>query len=53
MIPSFPKVVPRRVIALAVLIVIALVAGFILSSQYSHNPNVIYTPIFATTPTPR
>ena len=51
MIPHFPKLVLRRVIALAVLIILALIVGLTLSARNQNNPNLHMTPIFAATAT--
>jgi hypothetical protein len=53
MIPTLPKIVPRRVIALVILIILALAIGFTLSSITRNNPNFQMTRIFAVTPTPK
>ncbi len=54
MLPSFPqKIVPRKVIAVAVLVAIALLTGLVLARQNSNNPNLRYTPMFAATATTR
>ncbi len=52
MLPSFPKkIVPRQVVAVAILVVVALLTGLILARQNADNPNIRYTPIFAVTAT--
>jgi hypothetical protein len=53
MMPTFPKIVPRRVIALAVLIILAVIIGITLSKRVPHDPNFYLTPAFYATLTPR
>jgi len=53
MIPTLPKIVPRRLIALAILIILALAVGITLSMVTRNNPNFQTTRIFAVTPTPK
>ena len=53
MIPTLPKIVPRRVIALAILIILALAIGITVSTVTRDNPNFQMTRIFAVTPTPK
>jgi peptidoglycan/LPS O-acetylase OafA/YrhL len=53
MLPTFPKIVPRRVIAVIVLILLALIIGFSLAAHNPRNPNYYLTPVFAATLTPK
>jgi hypothetical protein len=53
MLPTFPKIVPRRLIAVVLLIVISVVIGLILAARNPVNPNYYLTPVFSATFTPR
>jgi hypothetical protein len=53
MLPHFHKVVPRQVIALAVLIILAVVIGLTVAARYPYSQHFYLTPAFYATLTPR